>query len=112
MSLGYSIDLPSLEIEVDFRRLTDKKREKEQYATQNHTMTSKNSEQIRFVNRLERGIERSSGSQKSLPPLKNTAAVVVARRRGSSRGREGREDETAVAVAAVRIRVCESPSGV
>ena len=60
-------------------------------------ITNKNSEQIRFVSRLEKDIERSGGSQKSLPPLENTAAVVVARRRGSSRAREGREDETAVA---------------
>ena len=60
-------------------------------------MTDKNSEQIQFVSRQEKDIERYGGSQKSLPPLENTAAVVVARRRGSSRAREGREDETAVA---------------
>ena len=41
-------------------------------------MTNKNSEQNRFVSRLEKDMERSGGSQKSLPPLENTAAVVVA----------------------------------
>lgn len=110
VSLGCAIDLPSLETEVDFGRLTDRKREKEQPATQNHTMTNKKCEQIRSGNRLEkrhREIRCNRVSQKSVPPLKNAATVVVARRRGSSGGREGREDETTVpgAGAAVTIRV-------
>lgn len=54
VSLGCAIDLPSLETEVDFGRLTDRKREKEQPATQNHTMTNKKCEQIRSGNRLEK----------------------------------------------------------